>query len=172
MFLAFQFNHNLGERFFYTKSTSSKTYVELFVEKEPRVIIWSCALDQIKENNALLMGVGFKNTINNLVACYETSVTPDKRKNYFVERRFNTHNQFLDFFISKGIIPFLLFALLFITLIIKYRSQYAPLAFTIILFAFCNIENVFHRQFGAYFFAIVLFLILSYKTDTQKVIEQ
>lgn len=85
----------------------------------------------------------------------------EKRKNWFIERNFNTHNQYIDIVLSYGIIGLLIF-MMFIKELITffYKNIYSlNLALSLILFLF--IENLFHRQLGSFIFALTLVLALS-----------
>ncbi len=162
---AFTFNSNLNDRFFYSyQKYTDKNYVELFIEKEPRVVIWECSANIAENNDIVLAGLGFRETKNLLVACYDDIVFPERRRNYFVTTRFNTHNQFIDVLLGNGILPLLLLIGLFVILIVKNIRNYTAMAYIVTLLSFLLIENIFHRQFGAYYFAVVMIILLNFRT--------
>ncbi|MCH2489909.1 MAG: O-antigen ligase family protein [Flavobacteriales bacterium] len=173
MIVAFMLNKNLNERFFYAHSTQKdKGYIELFQRMEPRVIIWECNYNIAKNEPFALTGLGFYHTKDLLVDCYREIVTPDRRKQYFIESRFNSHNQFMDFFLSTGIIGGLVFGLIFLSFFVRNWKYFFGTGLIVTMFAFANIESFFHRQLGAYYFGIVcIFLLMDYQrrnTDSEE----
>ncbi|QNJ97476.1 O-antigen ligase family protein [Constantimarinum furrinae] len=167
MVVAFMLNKNLSERFFYTHSAQQeKGYIELFKKMEPRVIIWQCNYNIAKEENFALTGMGFYETKDRLVECYSETVTPNRRKNYFMESRFNSHNQFMDLVLSSGILATLLFSLIFISFFLKKWNYFFATALILALVSFASIESFFHRQLGAYYFGIVLIFLLMESKDS------
>lgn len=160
--VSFSLNKNLQERFFYTSTINKdRSYIELVKHWEPRIIIWDCATDILEEDpNSALIGNGFYKTKDLLVDCYAGSIEEEEKRNYFIGERFNTHNQFLDFLLSYGLVPMLLFLWLFVTMIARNRKSYVKMAMVLSLLAFSLIESYFHRQIGAYFFSVSLIIIL------------
>lgn len=157
---AFIFNKNLQDRFLYTYyGDVDESYITLLKKSEPRVIIWSCA-KKIASNQNPLVGIGFYETKNQLVACYDEIVVPERRRNYFVKSRFNTHNQFFDFYLSAGIIAVIIFILLLLQLFKKNIKKYTPTALLVTVTLFMMLECLFHRQIGSYYFAIILVLLI------------
>ena len=164
--IAFFLNKNLNERFFYAHTEkNNRSFIELFMEWEPRVVIWECNYNIAEEENFMLTGLGFYNTKDLLVNCYKGVIEKKNRREYFVQSRFNPHNQFFDFLLSAGIIGASLFAVLFLALFINGRKSYYKVSLIISLAAFAFIESYFHRQIGGYFFAITLILILYPRTE-------
>ena len=158
---AFKFNKNLGERFFYTQSSESKkSYVELFMAWEPRVVIWECNYNILKNDTQLLIGNGFYGTKDKLVSCYDGLINKDDKRNYFIAERFNPHNQYFDFLLSYGILALLLFLSIFITALYKYRKSYYKMALIFTIMAFAFIESFFQRQIGGFLFSIIFISIL------------
>ncbi|MBC8643453.1 O-antigen ligase family protein [Flavobacterium lindanitolerans] len=100
-------NKNILERFHINKDiegTLSK--IAIF---EPRYVIWPCAYDLTKKEEFNYI-VGYKSETEisaGLINCYSQKISNESRRGWFLERRFNTHNQFLAFFLSSGIIGFL-----------------------------------------------------------------
>lgn len=158
---AFIFNKNLGERFFYTQSSESeKSYVELFMAWEPRVVIWQCNYNILKNATPLLIGNGFYETKDKLVSCYNVLINKEDKREYFVEEKFNPHNQYFDFLLSYGIIALLLFLGFLITLSLKNSNSYYKMSLILTIVVFAFIESFFQRQIGGYLFAIIFILIL------------
>ncbi|MFT5102674.1 MAG: O-antigen ligase [Candidatus Latescibacterota bacterium] len=167
--MAFMFNKNLSERFFYTHSTQQeKGYIELFKQWEPRFVIWNCNYDIAIAENPVAAGLGFYNTRDLLVDCYGEVIDKKDKRAYFQERRFNSHNQFMDVYLSAGLLALLLLVLLFIALL-KGQHGYYKTAFLLVIFTFASIECVFQRQLGAYLFALILILMIFPKSDSSAI---
>ena len=157
---AFSLNKNLQERFFYTQTPSEQGYVELFKRWEPRVVIWDCSKEILQNKGAVMTGLGFYKTKEYLVECYGESITDQSRREYFIKKRFNAHNQFIDLLLSAGIFSFLLFVLLFYVLIKNNFRAFYKMSLVASMLFFVAVECVFHRQLGGYYFGIFLVLIL------------
>lgn len=128
---------------------------------EPRSHIWKCASDIGINETVPLFGFGFRNTVDKLVDCYtyHDNFINENHRQYFIDSRFNTHNQFLNFYLSSGVFSFLIFILFFLFLFKAYRKDYTTFALVLALFLFCILENVLSRQFGAMLFGMVISLV-------------
>lgn len=152
---------NLSKRFF----LSAK--IETIIDYEPRVEIWNCSykIFQEKSFNYLL---GFKtNKIleNKLAECYGTEIKNESKKQYFLDLKFNTHNQFIDLFFIGGVIGLSLF-LYFCTLLLMYsRKNFFMFAIGFSLIVFFFLENVLHRQYGCYLGALIFTLIIKNRNN-------
>lgn len=160
-------NKNLSDRFFL--KTNVHQTVQLFVQSEPRVIIWECAGTIISsEDFSYLSGNNsFNETENKLVDCYNNSITDFSKRNWFVTTRFNTHNQFLDLFLSGGIIALLLLLVFIAYKVANTYKNFAGFAVIVSLVIFMCVENIFHRQLGCYIFSI--FTALYYRKNNLNV---
>ncbi|MEZ0007414.1 O-antigen ligase [Flavobacterium sp. 28YEA47A] len=153
-------NKNILERFHINKDiegTLSK--IAIF---EPRYVIWPCAYDLTKQEGFNPI-VGFKseNEISaGLINCYSQKISNESRKGWFLERKFNTHNQFIAFFLSSGIIGFLALVSFYFLSIYLHRHNFFAAAILISFLFFFLFENVLSRQFGCYIFAIFAALFL------------
>tara|TARA_R100001369_G_C3325493_1_gene169671 strand:+ start:5710 stop:6819 length:1110 start_codon:yes stop_codon:yes gene_type:complete len=134
---------------------------------ELRSETWECGWKIAKKKGVNWAGIGFYNTKDQLVSCYKTEITNLEKKQEFIDKRYNTHNQFLDFYNSAGLIGLLLFSILIIALFVKKRHQYFPVALLLSLVAYCMVENVFHRQIGAYYIGFILIVLVSNKMVAQ-----
>ncbi len=134
-------------------------YNESTIPMGYRAQIWDCALKISKESSNILFGIGFRETTNKLVLCYNNEIKNETIKQKFISKRFNTHNQFMDFYISAGLISLLLFLGVLITLFIQNKKQFFPTALLITIFLFGLVENFFHRQIGAYYFGFILAIL-------------
>ncbi|MBN8105843.1 hypothetical protein, partial [Vibrio vulnificus] len=73
---------------------------------------------------------------------------------------FNTHNQFVEYYLLSGIIGLSLFLSLFFNIGIVIRRNFHSIALLVCLFNFCLVENLMDRQLGAYLIGLTLFLAL------------
>jgi len=170
--LAFVFNKNLSERFFYTHSErSDMSYIELFKTWEQRVTIWDCNYTILQKEPFLATGIGFYNSKKHLLDCYENSIKDPRKKAYFIHKNFNTHNQFIDFLMGSGVIAFVLFCLVLFFLIYKRNKSYFYMSLCIAIVMFSGIESYFQRQIGGYIFAIVCILFAFSETINTKPIK-
>jgi len=169
IFLAFIFNDNIKKRFLYITpdATAGQSLLLKTKQVEPRTVIWKCATAIAPQNEALIKGLGFQGTRDALRSCYGTIEESSKRER-FLGKNYNTHNQFLDFSLSTGVISVLLFVLFFVFVFFKNRNQFAPTALLLTMILFALVENYFHRQMGAYYFGIVLILLLLQTSNTKK----
>lgn len=134
--------------------------VHLVKDKEPRIVIWPCAIKISQEKMNLLTGwMNPKTVENELVGCYRESIVnrPDKQS-YYLSARFNTHNQFLGFFLLGGIIPLLLLIGMFFFAFVSNKNSFELKLLFLLFLAFFLVENVFYRQLGCYLFGIFVAL--------------
>ena len=144
--------------------------IENSMTYELRAVVWNCAVNVIQDKGFSLTGIGFDATKDQLAACYETQITNIEKREKFVAQRYNTHNQFLDFYLSAGFIALLLFLVFMGVSFIKIRHQFFPTAMLAILLMYCMVENLFHRQIGAYYVGFILIVLMTGK-HTEKTTE-
>ncbi len=128
---------------------------------ELRSVVWHCAQNVIEEEGLTLTGLGFDGSKDRLVACYSSEIADAEKKETFVSQRYNTHNQFLDFYISAGFIALLLFVGFFIISFLSVRKSFFPTAILALLLMYCLVENVFYRQIGAYYVGFILIMVFA-----------
>lgn len=156
VFLAIIFNSKtLSKRFLYSDDSVRPSFIEKIKTHEPRYDIWKFSTQIFKEEKPYVFGIGTFRTQELLVSKYQL-MPIEKRKNWFMERNFNTHNQYLDILISFGLIGLFVFLFLLKEIIVLcYKNIYsANLILSLVLFLL--IENVFHRQLGSFIFALTL----------------
>ncbi|MBV1923956.1 MAG: O-antigen ligase family protein [Flavobacteriaceae bacterium] len=129
-----------------------------------RSLVWKSSISIIKEIENKWNGIGFKETNNRLKASYENDINDAATKEIFLSKKFNTHNQFLDFYISSGIIGFLLFICVLGVLFFHYRKHFFATALLMSIILLGLVENFFHRQIGAYYFGFILVILLMNNT--------
>lgn len=157
----FSTSSTLQERF-EIKTLLNENVVEKLAQKEPRVVIWSCAKSIAQEENFnKVIGIGDKKVIDSkLATCYDLSTKNNPMRDYFLDALFNTHNQFVEYYLLSGIIGLSLFLSLFFNIGIVIRRNFHSIALLVCLFNFCLVENLMDRQLGAYLIGLTLFLAL------------
>ncbi|SDE47693.1 O-antigen ligase family protein [Ulvibacter litoralis] len=126
-----------------------------------RTVVWHCSNIVIKEKGLNLKGLGFAGTKDNLANCYTTEIDNEVKRNTFVSERYNTHNQFIDFYLSAGLFAIILFTAFLISLFIKNRKDFFLTALLVVVTSYFLMENVFHRQLGAYYAGFVFIILLT-----------
>ncbi len=144
-----------------SKATTAVPLIENTRTYELRATVWECAAKIIDNEGFTLTGNGFATTNDKLVSCYETEIPSLEKKDVFVAKEYNTHNQFLDFYLSAGFIALLLFLSFIIVTFLSVRKHFLPTAMLAILVMYCLVENVFHRQIGAYYVGFILIIIMT-----------
>lgn len=163
-------NPNFISRF--TAGFEQKEFnIDKIISMEPRSHIWECSVS-IGKKNIPILGYGFRNTIEKLTNCYaeRKGFLNEPHKAYFVASKFNTHNQFLNFYLSSGIFSLIAFMSFFFYLFKSNYSTYTTFALVLALFLFCCFENVLSRQLGAMLFGVIisfLFLICHNSVQTE-----
>ena len=147
------------------KNISEISYNESYMPIGYRAIIWDCAALISNENTNKLFGIGFRETTHQLVSCYDTKITDTTIKETFVSKKFNSHNQYADFYISSGLVSLLLFLGILLFLQIKFYQNFFPTALIVTIVLFGMVENYFHRQVGAYYFGFILVMLLINNTN-------
>ena len=148
-------NKNLSNRFLYSQDSVRTSFIEKIKTHEPRYDIWRFSLQIFDEQNLGLFGLGTYKTQELLVEKYKL-MPIDKRKNWFIQRNFNTHNQYIDIILSFGFIGLILFTVfLREVVLITYNNIYS-LNLILSLILFLVIENLFHRQLGSFILALTI----------------
>ncbi|MDA9850106.1 O-antigen ligase family protein [Flavobacteriaceae bacterium] len=152
-------NNNLSKRVFHSDDNFRTSYFEKIEMHEPRFLIWKYSFEILKQTN-LITGNGYSNTTEKLVNKYN-NIPQQKKKNWFINKEFNTHNQYLDILISQGILAGLLF-LIFLSQAFKLaKESHTKLLLLISMLIYMTVYNNFHRLIGVYLFALILIVILS-----------
>jgi O-antigen ligase len=159
--LVFILNNDFRKKILYTPTNSeSKGLVANTLEMEPRTIIWNCALSISETSNEFWKGLGFTNTNSALIKCYQDSIEDEQKRAWLVAKKYNTHNQFIDMYLATGIIGIVLFIGFVLFVFLRNKRQFFPTALLLTLALFLVVENLFHRQIGAYYFGFVLIMLL------------
>jgi O-antigen ligase len=144
--------------------------VASFIDYEPRFVIWPCATKLITEEaiNSAVGSGGFTKTQQQLCDCYEKNIDNDSKKEWYLERKFNTHNQFLGFLLVGGIIGLIIFIYLLYQLFqTSYKNTYM-FSIWISFVLFLTLENIFYRQYGCYLIAVIVLFLTQEKNEKSK----
>ncbi len=159
--LIFVFNNDLRKQFFYNNNDHQKEgLVANTLALEPRAVIWDCAWQLAQKEEVPIEGLGFTETNDLMMACYDTTIEFGKKRDWFLTQKYNIHNQFLDLYVASGALVLLCFVLGIVLLFIKNRKRFYPTALLLALCLFLGVENMFHRQIGAYYVGFVLLMLL------------
>lgn len=156
-FLMYGLSGNMIKRFYV-----GNEYVNV-ITADPRYYIWDCATQMSVENTSdLLFGKGYYGVENELVECYTTknNFLGAEQQQWFIDSRFNTHNQFFDIFLSQGLFAILLLCFFFLYLAFLGKNNFFVLSLFLFLFLFFAVENVLTRQIGCMLTGFVLSFIL------------
>lgn len=125
---------------------------------ELRAIAWNCAVQVAQESESMWRGIGFKTMEVKQMGCYESQITDTVKRDEFVTKKYNAHNQFLDFYVASGLLGFLLFVIFILSSAKEALPYFLPVAMLVVLVVYALFENVFHRQIGAYYVGLLLLL--------------
>lgn len=134
---------------------------ESFVDYEPRFVIWPCAINILKEDySKLLIGpVGFESGRDSLKKCYSNSIEKLDKREWYLERGFNAHNQFLALTLISGFFGLFLFLNFLFQL---YKSSENSFVYWSIVFGlslFFLLECLLYRQLGCYIVGLIIALV-------------
>ena len=161
-------NNNLSKRLFHSEDNFRTTYFEKIEMHEPRILIWKYSFEILKETN-LITGNGYSKTTEKLVNEYK-NISQEKKRNWFINKEFNTHNQYLDILISQGVLAALIF-IVFLAQVFKVaKKSHTNILLLTSMLIYMTVYNNFHRLIGVYLFSLVLIVILS-KNNSKKTIE-
>lgn len=157
-FLLISFNENIKNRFFFSERKSSINEKLVY---EPRYHIWNCAGDIKHDTYSFILGKGFRTTQRELLECYKSKEdfgTTDQ-KQWFIQKNFNTHNQYLEFYLSAGILSSICFVLMLLFTFLDNRTNYFATSLILLIMLFLVTENLIHRQIGVMLMGIVFSFI-------------
>ena len=168
--LAFVLSNDLRKQFFYNNNPEHQEgLLANTMALEPRMVIWDCALNIAQAEPVSLRGNGFTQTNKDMLACYESDIDNPIKKAWFLTKKYNVHNQFLDLYLGSGVLAMLLFVAGFVLCFIRQRKSLYPSALLMATVIFLMAENMFHRQIGAYYmgliWAMLMFLPKDEKTE-------
>lgn len=161
---AFLLNQNLAKRFFL--KDNYKTSYLIAKNSEPRVVIWSCAKKMVasKEFNDFFGSASYVEIYSKLTSFYGSSIDNIQKRSWFLDQKYNTHNQFLDIYLIGGFICFCVFILFIVSSFYISRNNFFGLSIMITLTLFLMVENLFQRQFGVFIF-IIIYCVYFFKRE-------
>ena len=144
----------LGLSFFFKgKIVNASNQLITQIENDFRKDIWLCGWEVTKSNLILGLGVGDQEDI--ILDCYkEKFEQPSYLKIY--EEKMNSHNQYISFVISAGVICLIAFLLLMyrnVSVAIR-TSDLLFLAFMSLILINFLFENILDRIYGVFFFSL------------------
>lgn len=124
------------------------------IENDFRKELWVCGLDIIKSD--FIFGVGIGDQEDKLLSCYKQQNTKVYDNAYIEEM--NCHNQFISFFISGGVISFLLFTFFILYCLYYSIKSKDILFFAVIALLVLNLifENTLERIYGIFLFGFFM----------------
>ena len=149
-------NKNLKDRL-HIKNSYANT-IKVLKNQEPRFVIWDCFFNQTRDSEFnIYLGYNNRKSIQEeLNNCYSTTIENVSKKDYYLDTKFNTHNQFFDVFLEGGIVGLtLMLSILFFPLYI-FKDSFDSIFIICSLVLFLMVENLFHRQLGVYLFGILI----------------
>jgi len=161
-------NNNLSKRLFHSEDNFRTTYFEKIEMHEPRFLIWKYSFEILKETN-LITGNGYSKTTEKLVNEYK-NISQEKKRNWFIDKEFNTHNQYLDILISQGVLAALIFFVFLVQVFKVAKKSHTNILLLTSMLIYMTVYNNFHRLIGVYLFSLILIVILS-KDNSKKTIE-
>jgi O-antigen ligase len=124
--------------------------------------IYSCSISKIKE--APLFGFGIGDVQNELENCYKN------KSELLLDLTYNSHNQYLSYFLSSGFFGFLLLFIVMLKTIIDSKKTKNILLLSIsIFFVICMLfENILERQSGVILFSFYICFFSFYNFSVTK----
>lgn len=142
---------------------------------EPRILIWSCAYKQIvSENFSPILG-NFSSSLTEqkLISCYQQESINNTYWKWVYDNgyTFNSHNEYLNLFLSYGLTGISTFLTLMTLLFVKSckNKYYAGQLFLMAFFINCITENLLARQFSIFLFVLISCSIIYYEDPPRKI---
>lgn len=150
---------SIQERFSELFNSTSYEKVNMGNSTSIRNAIYECSFSKIKESP--FIGYGLGDVRDELEKCY-------KDKGFPFKHVYGSHNQFLSYFLSSGILGFItlvLYILIILIKSVKQKKKYLP---TIILFfgIIMLFENILERQSGVILFSFLVMFFYFYEPLT------
>lgn len=128
----------------------AKNSLNINEDNVSRIEIYKTSFSIIEEN--VFFGVGVGDVKNELKTKYKAR----SLKQYYVNKVFNSHNQYLHYLIEGGLPLFILFLLTLIHLFYNAikNKDYLFFCFLLVIFLVLFTENLFNRINGVFFFSL------------------
>ncbi len=148
--LSLKFDY-LGNKFSGLMNGSGNIKIERFQR-------WDYILKEFKKEDRSFLGVGSGDT----EAIYNSAYIEGHFKTALVEN-YNAHNQFLEFYISNGVVGLMCFVWTLLFFAIKTKLKGEALTFYVIIVLLSFIESFFSRAQGVFIFSFFMsFFLLMY----------
>lgn len=148
---------NMERRFRELGTTTTYSHLHTTNSSSIRIAIYKCVVEKIK--NKPILGYGWGNGDKALLDCYE------KKSNYLLKERFNSHNQYFGYYLFGGIIALsVLVIFLFLQFKLALSNKNNLFLSLLVLFSIQMLtENLLNRQSGIimFIFFISLFSTLN-----------
>ncbi|HEA28551.1 MAG TPA: hypothetical protein ENH91_00905 [Leeuwenhoekiella sp.] len=143
------------------------------LDYEPRYVIWPCTFTTLNSPMEILFGLqGNDQLEKRLVTCYSESIMGNpSKKAYYLDEKFNPHNQFLHLLCLGGLSALVLFLLGFGNVFFSRKVPFDLKVLAGMFFLFFVFEALLYRQLGCYLFGIFLGVLarrLCYSTDLRE----
>ena len=158
-------NNNLSKRILHLDDTFRESYVDKIAMHEPRFLIWKYSYEALQSTNFFL-GNGFNRTEEKLVSSYK-KIPQLKKRAWFINKRFNTHNQYIDIALSQGFVGLSLFLIFLFQLFVIAKKSHSDFLLLLSALIYMLVYNNFHRVIGVYIFSLIFIFILE-KSNYQK----
>ena len=159
--LFFVLNNDLRKQFLYNNNPEyQEGLLSNTMALEPRIVIWDCALKIAQQPKTQWTGIGFTQTNKDMLACYENDIENPVKKAWFLTKKYNVHNQFLDLYLGGGMGAVLLFIAGLTVVFFRKKTWLYPTALVMAGVIFLMAENMFHRQIGAYYMGLIWALLM------------
>lgn len=143
------------------------------LNKDPRILIWSNAMKVVESPRYNFLwgnpSIGQKDIIEITTHGIVNEMNEPLWKDFYEERRFNSHNQYLFLFLYGGLL--LVSSLIIPLLYIGWKSMGSEPFFIFSLLSVCLfflVENVLERELGTIFIGIILSSLVNYKPIEKK----
>ncbi len=145
--------------FYKNNAFLNRLFIKDSMEKarNTRLTIWKNSFKAAKKS--LLFGYGIGDSQEALITSYKNDNFEEG-----IRRNLNSHNQFIETIIIAGILPCILLGIiLYKTLILYLRiKKFYILGFLISTFIVMNVESIFERQQGVFFFSFFYCFFLTF----------
>lgn len=152
-------NENLKKRF--KVQDDMDRSIARALDYEPRYVIWPCALTTLNGPIEILFGLAGNDQLEDrLVSCYAEDIQGNaSKKAYYLDEKFNPHNQFLHVLCLGGVVTLVLFVLGFGRIFFSAGTPFDLKVLTGMFFLFFIFEALFYRQLGCYLIGLFLGLL-------------
>jgi len=150
----------LVPRFVHLLDTDSLAFGKLQFA-EPRIYVWSSAWEIIRSN--WIFGIGIGDVLDGLIEKYRASEFA-----WGVERKFDAHNQFLQFWLESGILGAGIFFTSILAIFFARNGRFSRLriSFAVLLFFGALTESILNRFSGVVWYSMIL--VFTYLKDFQE----